>query len=85
MIGIRLVSEWFPALQAGLEVSNKKYFWFYITMNVPMYLIRAVLSWKMSPSNLGLLSTATTYNFYLVLCALFVFQFSSVYYVNKDC
>jgi NNP family nitrate/nitrite transporter-like MFS transporter len=53
-------------------------------MNVPMYLILAVLAWKMSPSNLGLLSATTTYALYVVLLVLFAFQFSQIYRVNKD-
>ncbi len=73
-----------PKKSGGLEVSSKRDFVFYVLMNVPMYLILAVLAWKMSPSNLGLLSTATTYILYAVLTGLFVFQFSQIYRVNKD-
>ena len=73
-----------PKKSGGLEVSNKRDFWFYVTMNVPMYLILAVLAWKMSPSNLGLLSAATTNILYGVLLVLFAFQFSQIFRVNKD-
>jgi NNP family nitrate/nitrite transporter-like MFS transporter len=73
-----------PKKSGGLEVSNKKDFWFYVMMNVPMYLILAVLAWKMSPSNLGLLSTTTTNILYVVLLGLFAFQFSQIFRVNKD-
>ena len=71
-----------PKKSGGLEVSNRKDFCFYVIMNLPMYLILAVLAWKMSPANLGLLSTATTYVLYAVLFALFVFQFSQIYRVS---
>ena len=73
-----------PKKSGGLEVSNRKDFIFYVMMNVPMYLILAVLAWKMSPTNLGLLSMGTTYILYVVLLALFAFQFSQIYRVNKD-
>lgn len=73
-----------PKKSGGLEVSNKKDFWFYVAMNVPMYLVLAVLAWKLSPTNLKLLSFTTTYILYAVLFALFVFQFSQIYRVNKD-
>lgn len=73
-----------PKKSGGLEVTSKKDFVFYVMMNVPMYLILAVLAWKMSPTNLGLLSQTTTYILYVVLIGLFAFQFSQIYRVNKD-
>ena len=73
-----------PKKSGGLEVSNKRDFWFYVAMNIPMYAILAVLAWKMSPANLKLLSTGTTYALYLVLLALFVFQFVQILRVNRD-
>src|SRR5690606_31027861 len=68
----------------GLEVSNKKDFWLYVAMNIPMYAILAVLAWKLSPAQIGLLSDQMTYLLYLVLLALFGFQFSQIYRVNKN-
>ena len=44
-----------PKKHGGLEVTSKKDFFFYIGMNIPMYIALAVLTWKLSPSNLGLL------------------------------
>jgi MFS transporter, NNP family, nitrate/nitrite transporter len=73
-----------PKKSGGLEVSSKKDFWFYVLMNLPMYLILAVLAWKLSPANLKLLSATTTNLMYLALLALFVFQFSQIFRVNKD-
>jgi len=73
-----------PKKSGGLEVSNKRDFWFYVILNLPMYVILAVLAWKMSPANLGLLSQVMTYVLYAVLLALFAFQFSQIYRVNKD-
>ncbi len=73
-----------PKRSGGLEVSSRKDFLFYVLINVPMYLILAVLAWKLSPSNLKLLSSSTTYMLYGVLFALFAFQFSQIYRVNID-
>lgn len=73
-----------PKKSGGLEVSNRRDFWFYVVLNVPMYLILAVLAWKMSPTNLGLLSDTTTIALYVILFALFIFQFSQILRVNKD-
>jgi len=73
-----------PKKSGGLEVSSKRDFWIYIAMNIPMYAILAVLAWKLSPTNIGLLSATTTNLLYGFLVVLFVFQFSQIYRVNKD-
>ena len=73
-----------PKKSGGLEVTSKKDFWFYVAMNVPMYVVLAILAWKLSPHELGLLSYTTSYVLYGVLLALFLFQFSQIYRVNKD-
>lgn len=73
-----------PKKSGGLEVSSKKDFWFYIAMNLPMYAILAVLAWKLSPSNIGLLSQGATYAMYALLVGLFGIQFSQIYRVNKE-
>ena len=73
-----------PKKSGGLEVSNKRDFWFYIGMNIPMYAILAVLAWKLSPSGVGLLTQTATYAMYVVLAVIFVFQFSQIYKVNKE-
>ena len=71
-----------PKKHGGLEVSNKKDFYFYLAMNVPMYLALAALTWKLSPANLGLLDETLSVVLYVGLAALFVFQVSQIYKVN---
>jgi NNP family nitrate/nitrite transporter-like MFS transporter len=73
-----------PKKSGGLEVTSKKDYWFYLAMNIPMYIILAVLAWKLSPTGVGLLSALTTNILYVVLVVLFIFQFSQIYKVNKD-
>lgn len=73
-----------PKKAGGLEVTSKGDFIFLLCMNVPMYIALAVLAWKLSPTNLGLLSELTTNLLYSGLIALFLFQTSSIYKVNKD-
>ncbi len=73
-----------PKKSGGLEVTSKGDFYLYITMNIPMYLILAVLAWKLSPAGVKLLSQSATYMMYGILVALFCFQFSQIYKVNKD-
>jgi len=73
-----------PKKSGGLEVSTKKDFWLYIAMNVPMYIALAVLTWKLSPAGVGLLSESTATILWFVLAGLFVFQFYQIYQVNKE-
>jgi len=73
-----------PKKTGGLEVSNKQDFWLYIAMNVPMYIALAVLTWKLSPAGVALLSDTTATVMWLILAVLFAFQFYQIYQVNKD-
>ncbi|MBR9867497.1 MAG: NarK family nitrate/nitrite MFS transporter [Oceanospirillales bacterium] len=73
-----------PKKHGGLEVSSKKDFIFYILMNLPMYAALAVLAWKLSPSNIGLLDQFATYAIYAVLVVLFLVQLRAIYHVNED-
>lgn len=73
-----------PKKSGGLEVTSRSDFYLYLAMNIPMYVILAVLAWKLSPSGVQLLSQTATYTMYAILIALFAFQFSQIYKVNKD-
>ncbi|WP_028887081.1 NarK family nitrate/nitrite MFS transporter [Teredinibacter turnerae] len=73
-----------PKKSGGLEVTSRKDFYFYLAMNIPMYLILAVLAWKLSPAGVGLLSQTTTYLLYGVLVVLGAIQFSQILKVNKE-
>ncbi|MDP6166979.1 MAG: NarK family nitrate/nitrite MFS transporter [Gammaproteobacteria bacterium] len=73
-----------PKKHGGLEVTSKTDFYFYLAMNLPMYLALAVLTWKLSPANLGLLNNMGTNGIYLVLLVLFVVQVRTIYHVNKE-
>ncbi len=73
-----------PKKSGGLEVTSKKDFVLYILMNIPMYAALAVLTWKLSPSNLGLLSDTASQAIWGGLVVLFFFQLHSIWQVNKD-
>ena len=73
-----------PKKSGGLEVTSKRDFYFYLAMNIPMYLALAVLTWRLSPSNFNLLSSTATYAIYIILAATFTFQISQIWKVNKE-
>ena len=73
-----------PKRTGGLEVTSKKDFYFYIGMNIPMYAILSVLVWKLSPAGTNLISEGAANALYVAFVALFAFQVSQIYRVNKD-
>ena len=73
-----------PKKMGGLEVSNKKDFYLYLLMNIPMYAALAVLTWKLSPAGVSLLSDTTAAILWAVLAVLFIYQTYQIYNVNKD-
>ncbi len=73
-----------PKRSGGLEVTSKGDFYFLLAMNIPMYVALAVLSWKLGPSNLGLLPQFAVYGIYVGLVVLFVVQTGQIYKVNYE-
>ncbi len=73
-----------PKKTGGLEVSNKRDFYLYIAMNIPMYIALAVLAWKLSMPAIGLLSSNYVLLMWAVLAVLFIYQTYHIYAVNKD-
>ncbi len=73
-----------PTQHGGLEVTSRGDFYFYVAMNVPMYLALGALAWKLSPSNLGLFSARITAACCAGLGLLFALQVSQIYRVNRD-
>ncbi len=73
-----------PKKNGGLEVTSKRDLVFYIAMCVPMYIALAVLTWKLSPANLGLLSDFACYAIYAILALVFAVQISQILRVNSE-
>ena len=73
-----------PKKSGGLEVTSWGDFWLYLGMNIPMYLALGVLSWKLSPSGVALLTETAMYTIWALLVALYFFQASQIWKVNKD-
>ncbi len=73
-----------PKKAGGLEVTSWKDFYFYLAMNIPMYLALSVLVWKLSPVGVGLLSDMAAQVIWAVLVVLFAYQTSQIWKVNKD-
>ena len=73
-----------PKRSGGLEVTSRRDFYFYIAMNVPMYLALGVLTWKLSSEGIELLSPFSAMLIDIGLLVLFVFQVSQIHRVNRE-
>jgi NNP family nitrate/nitrite transporter-like MFS transporter len=71
-----------PNKSGGLEVASKQDFYFYLLVNIPMYLAMAVLTWKVA--GLDLISDIAANVIYAVLLGVYIFQSSQIYKVNKE-
>ena len=72
-----------PKKTGAMEVSNKQDFFLYMIMNVPMYAALALLTWKLGPTNLKLLSAMVTYSIYGTLVILYIYQTLHIYRINR--
>lgn len=72
-----------PKSAAAMEVTSVGDFFLLIVMKIPMYAALALLTWKLSPEGVKLLSEFATVTIYVVLAALFIAQVYSAYGVNR--
>lgn len=73
-----------PKKSGGLEVTSMKDLYFYLIMNIPMYLALALLAWKLSPSGVALFSENVMYIMWVGLAVLFAIQTRSIWHVNHE-
>ena len=71
-----------PKRNGALEISSIGDFFLYLLMNIPMYAALAVLTWKLGPDNIKMLSAEITYLVYATLGLLYIFQAIRIYQIN---
>ncbi|MFV1998105.1 MAG: NarK family nitrate/nitrite MFS transporter [Acidiferrobacterales bacterium] len=72
-----------PKRSGAMEVSSPGDFYLYLIMNIPMLAALAVLTWKLGPGNLEMLSTNLTNAGYATLAGIYLFQSIRIYQINK--
>ncbi|GIX22119.1 MAG: MFS transporter [Gammaproteobacteria bacterium] len=73
-----------PKRNGAMEVSSPGDFVLYLLMNLPLYAALGVLTWKLSPSQLGLLGTTAVWLIALGLTALLAAQVLRAWQVNRE-
>lgn len=72
-----------PKKSGAMEVTSKSDFILYLLMNIPLYLALALLTWKLSPEKMGLISESFTVSVYVSLVAIYLVQIYKIWDVNK--
>jgi len=76
-------STYFKPKQTGaMEVTSVGDFYFLLLMKLPMYGALALLTWKLSPNGVSLLTENMTYLAYASLIALFIVEVKQTFKVN---
>ncbi len=72
-----------PKNLGAMEVTSTGDFFLLLIMKVPMYAALALLAWKLSPQGVGMLTDSVVLAIYLGLVALYLYDASHVWKVNK--
>ncbi|MCF6254522.1 MAG: NarK family nitrate/nitrite MFS transporter [Thiomicrorhabdus sp.] len=72
-----------PKKSGAMEVTSKSDLFLYILMNIPLFLALGVLTWKLSPENMELITIEATYAIYLALVATYAVQVWKIWSVNS--
>lgn len=73
-----------PKKIGGMEVSSPSDFVLLLVMKVPMYAALALLTWKLSPAGVGMLTQPITVALYIGLVALYFYDAKKCYEINKE-
>lgn len=78
-------STYFKPKKAGaMEVTSIWDLFFYIVMTIPLYATLSLLTWKLSPTGMKLLSDTSTIAAYIVIWALFFYNVYKIVHVNEE-
>ncbi len=73
-----------PKRMGAMEVTSWADLYLYIFMSIPMYATLALLTWKLSPAGVSLLTETTAYLIYVFIFALFAFNVYKIFHINRE-
>ncbi|MDO9423746.1 MAG: NarK family nitrate/nitrite MFS transporter [Methylobacter sp.] len=78
-------STYFKPKKAGaMEVTSIRDLFFYVLMNIPLYATLSLLTWKLSPEGVSLLSHFSAICFYIGIWTLFFYNVYKIVHVNEE-
>lgn len=72
-----------PKKTGAMEITNGGDLIIYMLMNIPLFLALGVLTWKLSPTNMGLISVTASNVIYAVLIGLYAVQAWKIWHINS--
>lgn len=72
-----------PKKTGAMEVTSGTDLVLYILMNIPLFLALALLTWKLSPTNMGLIGSTAATIIYVVLALIYFAQVWKIWQVNS--
>ncbi len=72
-----------PKKTGAMEVTSKGDLILYMLMNIPLFLALGLLTWKLSPTNMGLISELSAFIVYIILVSIYVVQVWKIWHVNS--
>jgi len=73
-----------PNRIGAMEVTSKSDLYFYIIMSIPMYATLSLLTWKLSPAGVSLLSSSTATMIYIGITILFIYNVYKIFHINNE-
>lgn len=78
-------STYFKPKKAGaMEVTSIWDLFFYVLMTIPLYATLTLLTWKLSPAGVSLLSDFTALCFYIGIWVLFFYNVYKIVHINEE-
>jgi len=71
-----------PKKSGAMEITSGGDLILYMLMNIPLFLALAVLTWKLSPLNMGLIGNTASYSIYLGLLVIYAVQVWKIWQIN---
>ena len=72
-----------PKKTGAMEVTSGFDLVLYMLMNIPLFFALAVLTWKLSPTKMGMISETASYGIYLALALIYLVQIWKIWSVNS--
>ncbi|MCF6337753.1 MAG: MFS transporter [Gammaproteobacteria bacterium] len=72
-----------PKKSGAMEITSGSDLVLYIVMNIPLFLALGILTWKLSPDNMGLIGENTTWIIYAALVGIYGVQVWKIWHINS--
>jgi len=71
-----------PKKTGAMEITSRGDLFLYMLMNIPLFFALGVLTWKLSPTNMGLINTEASVAIYIILIVIYAVQVWKIWNIN---